>query len=62
MYLMESAPGPKTVIDGREIDYFCGTGYFTFQGHPEIVKAACRAVQKYGIGTATSRSGYGNNR
>jgi len=58
---MESAPGPKTVIDGREIDYFCGTGYFTFQGHPEIVKAACEAVQQYGIGTATSRSGYGNN-
>jgi len=58
---MESAPGPKTVIDGRAVLYFCGTGYFAFQGHPEIVKAACEAVQKYGIGTATSRSGYGNN-
>jgi len=61
MYRMESAPGAKTVIDGREFDYFCGTGYFAFQGHPEIVRAACEAVQKYGIGTATSRSGYGNN-
>ncbi len=61
MYRMESAPGPKTVIDGREILYFAGTGYFAFQGHPEIVKAACEAVQKYGIGTATSRMVYGNN-
>lgn len=58
---MESAPGPITVIDGKEILYFCGTGYFAFQGHQEIVKAACEAVKKYGIGTATSRSGYGNN-
>jgi 7-keto-8-aminopelargonate synthetase-like enzyme len=58
---MESAPGPKTLIDGKEILYFCGTGYFAFQGHPEVVKAACDAVQKYGVGTATSRSGYGNN-
>jgi 8-amino-7-oxononanoate synthase len=61
MYRMETAPGPRTVIDGREFDYFCGTGYYALQGHPDIVKAACDAVQKYGIGTATSRSGFGNN-
>jgi len=58
---MESPPGPKTIINGREVDYFCGTGYFSLQGHPELIEAACEAVKKYGIGTATSRSGYGNN-
>jgi glycine C-acetyltransferase/8-amino-7-oxononanoate synthase len=58
---MQSPPGAKTVIDGREVDYFCGCGYFGLQGHPEIVEAACEAVRRYGIGSATSRWGYGNN-
>lgn len=61
MYVMESAPGPRTIINGREVDYFCGTGYFGFHGHPELVEAACEAAKKYGIGSATSRSWYGNN-
>lgn len=61
MYRMDSAPGARTIINGREFDYFCGTGYFSLQGNPELTKAACEAVQKFGIGTATSRSGYGNN-
>lgn len=61
MYLMESAPGARTVIDGEEVDYFCGCGYYGLQGHPELIQAACEAVKKYGIGSATSRSGYGNN-
>jgi len=61
MYLMESAPGPKTIIDGKEVDYFCGCGYYALQGHPELIQAACEAAKKYGISSATSRSGYGNN-
>ncbi len=61
MYRMESAPGAKTVINGKTFDYFCGCGYFCLQGHPEMIQAACEAVHKYGIGSATSRSGYGNN-
>jgi len=61
MYRMDSAPGARTIINGKVLDYFCGTGYFAFQGKPEITKAACDAVRKFGIGTATSRSGYGNN-
>ncbi len=61
MYLMESPPGARTVLNGKEVDYFCGTGYFGLQGHPEVIRAACEAAQKYGIGSATSRSGFGNN-
>ena len=61
VYLMESAPDARTVINGREVDYFCGTGYFGLHGHPELIRAACEAVKKYGIGSATSRSGYGYN-
>jgi len=61
MYIMESPPGPITIINGREVDYFCGCGYFAFQSHPELLQAACEAMKKFGMSSATSRSGYGNN-
>lgn len=60
MHLMESAPGAETIIDGRSYLYFCGTGYLGLQGHAELIAAACQATQKYGLGTATTRAGYGN--
>lgn len=61
MLVMESAPGSRTVINGREVDYFCGTGYFGLHGRAELVEAACDAAKKYGTGSATSRQGYGDN-
>ncbi|MBC8875224.1 MAG: pyridoxal phosphate-dependent aminotransferase family protein [Planctomycetes bacterium] len=61
MHVMESPPGATAVIDGREVDYFCGCGYFCLHGHPEIIDAACKAVRQFGMGSATSRSGYGDN-
>ncbi|MCK5059204.1 MAG: pyridoxal phosphate-dependent aminotransferase family protein [Candidatus Aminicenantes bacterium] len=61
MYVMESTPGPRTVINGKEVDYFSGCGYYDLQGHPEIIKAACEAVKKFGISSATSPLVYGNN-
>jgi 8-amino-7-oxononanoate synthase len=61
VHVMQSPPGARTVIDGQEVDYFCGCGYYGFQGHPELIDAACKAVRRYGIGSATSRWGHGNN-
>lgn len=58
---MESAPGPRAIINGKEVDYFCGTSYYGLHAHPELIKAACEATKKFGIGSATSRSGFGNN-
>jgi 8-amino-7-oxononanoate synthase len=59
--LMESPPGAETAIDGRRYLYFGGTGYLGLAGHPEVIEAACEATRRYGIHTATSRRGYGNN-
>ncbi len=59
--LMESAPGAETVIDGKRYLYFGGTGYYGFQGDPALLKAACQALQKYGMHTSTTRSGLGNS-
>ena len=57
---MQSPPGPSTVIDGRRYLYFVGTGYLGLQGHPELIRAACEAARQYGIGSATTRAGFGN--
>lgn len=59
MYVMESAPGPRTVINGREFDYFSGCGYYGLGGHPQLAKAACEAVKKYGTNAGTSREIFG---
>jgi len=58
---MGSPPGPETVIDGKRYLYFGGTGYFGLHGHPAVVRAGVKALQKYGTHSATSRSGFGNN-
>lgn len=59
MPLMQSFPGPVTQIDGREYLYFAGTGYLGLQGHPEVIRAACDAAQRYGLGSANSRTAFG---
>jgi 7-keto-8-aminopelargonate synthetase-like enzyme len=58
---MESAPGPVTILNGREYLYFAGTGYLGLQGHPAVIDAAQAAVAQFGVHSATTRGGYGNS-
>lgn len=60
-YTMESPVGPRVAINGRERDYFAGCSYLGLQNHPALIRAAVEAVQRYGLGTATSRGGYGEH-
>lgn len=66
-YVMESELGAFTFISNvgytsiKAVNYFGGCGYFGFQVHHEVIKAACEAAQKYGISSATSTAGFGNN-
>lgn len=60
-FVMESAPGARTIINGRWRDYFSGTGYLGLQGHEGLVAAAGAALNRYGLTTATSRGGYGEH-
>ncbi len=59
--VLQSPPGPQVIIDGREYVYFGGTSYLGLAGHPEVIESACDAVRRYGVHTATSRAGFGNN-
>jgi 7-keto-8-aminopelargonate synthetase-like enzyme len=58
--IAESPPGPVVQIDGAEYLYFVGTSYLGLHGHPEVIRAACEATERYGIHSATSRGGFGN--
>lgn len=58
---MESPVGPRTIFNGREVDYFSGCGYLGLQSHPVVVQAAVNALQRYGLSTATSRGSYGEH-
>ncbi len=58
---MASPVGPRVVIGGRERDYFAGCSYLGLQNHPALIQAAVEALQQYGLGTATSRGGYGEH-
>ena len=58
---MEAAPAPETLVNGRRVLYFAGTGYLGLQSHAALIAAAHEALEQYGIHTATSRSGYGTS-
>lgn len=57
--LMESPPGARTVINGKEYDYFGGTSYYELHKNKEVVDSAVNALLKYGINSSSSRSSYG---
>ncbi len=59
-WIMEGPPGPETVLNGKRVLYFGGTGYFALHGHPEVIEAGVAAFRKYGVHPATSRTGFGN--
>src|SRR4030042_903416 len=60
-FVMDSAPGAETVINGRKYVYFGGTGYFALHGNAEMIRQGIHAFGKYGMHSATTRSGFGNN-
>lgn len=50
---MESPLGARMRINGREVDYFCGTSYYCLHGHPDVIEAACAATRQFGMGPGT---------
>lgn len=62
-YLQEIKPlGPtRAVIKGQEVTLFCSNNYLGLTHHPEVVKAAKRALEEYGAGSGAARLINGHN-
>lgn len=53
--LIQSAPAPHIIIEGKKFTNFSSNNYLDLAGNPEINKAAADAVEKYGFGGTSSR-------
>ncbi len=58
-FVQGSAPGAETVYNEKRVLYFGGTGYHGLHQHPEIIRAAQKALEQYGTHSGTSRYPYG---
>lgn len=61
-FLMDSAPGAKTLINGKKYFYFGGTSYYELHKNEEVIRSASDALNKYGLNSASSRNSYGTTR
>ena len=53
---LESANSPWVMIDGKKLLNLSSNNYLGLANHPEMIKAAKDAVDKYGVGAGAVRS------
>lgn len=53
--VIRSAQDPEVTVDGRQMIMVGSNNYLGLTSHPRIMKAATRAIEKYGTGCAGSR-------
>jgi 8-amino-7-oxononanoate synthase len=52
---IESAQGPKVVMDGREVVLLCSNDYLGLAGDPRVREAAADAAERWGAGAGASQ-------
>jgi 8-amino-7-oxononanoate synthase len=57
----ERAKEGRTSRDGRQLLSFCCNDYLGLSQHPDVKRAASKAVEKYGVGAGASRLVTGNH-
>lgn len=53
--IVDGAQGPRVDIDGHDVLLLCSNNYLGLANHPRLVKAACSATERYGVGSGASR-------
>ncbi|XP_043702157.1 long chain base biosynthesis protein 1b [Telopea speciosissima] len=57
--VLDSAAGPHTIIDGREVVNFASTNYLGLIGNEKLHESCTAALEKYGVGSCGPRGFYG---
>ncbi len=58
--VLESASGPRSVINGKEVINLSSNNYLGFANHPRLKKAAINAIEEWGVGAGAVRTIIGN--
>ncbi|MDQ3099006.1 MAG: aminotransferase class I/II-fold pyridoxal phosphate-dependent enzyme [bacterium] len=59
--VLQSAQGPSVIIQGKKYLNMCSNNYLGLANDPRVKNAAIKAIEKYGVGTASVRSLVGTN-
>uniref|UniRef100_A0ACD5X065 Uncharacterized protein n=2 Tax=Avena sativa TaxID=4498 RepID=A0ACD5X065_AVESA len=57
--ILESAAGPHTTIDGKEVVNFASANYLGLVGNEKITDSCVGSLEKYGVGSCGPRGFYG---
>ncbi|XAR60213.1 Serine C-palmitoyltransferase [Bertholletia excelsa] len=57
--VLESAAGPHTVINGKEVVNFASANYLGLLGHEKLLESCTSSLEKYGVGSCGPRGFYG---
>ncbi|KAI3790288.1 hypothetical protein L2E82_03227 [Cichorium intybus] len=57
--ILDSAAGPHTVIDGKEVVNFASANYLGLMGDDKLLESCTSALEKYGVGSCGPRGFYG---
>jgi glycine C-acetyltransferase len=59
---VESAQGPRIILNGREVVNLCSNNYLGIASHVLLREAAIKAIEEYGVGSSASRLISGTSR
>ncbi|GFP86779.1 long chain base biosynthesis protein 1 [Phtheirospermum japonicum] len=57
--ILESAAGPHSVINGKDVVNFTCADYLGLLGHDKLQESCTKALEKYGVGSCGPRGFYG---